>query len=311
LPATALEQKYEAASAEIATLRAQLQAARQQLEWFKRQLFGRRSEKWLEFDPAIQQSLLAVLGEERPAAAPEPDAEETAKVQPRRKRREGAVNETGLRFDESVPVRVIEVAPAPEVAAGEIIDYKRTFRLARRRASFEVLEYRCPVVKPRGGETLTSTPAPANLFEGSLADVSFVAGLLVDKFCFHLPLYRQHQRLLQAGIQLSRATLTTLVGRAAALLAPIHLAQLEHVLESRVLAMDETPIKAGRKAKGKLRECYFWPLYGQADEISFTFAPTRGKRHIEQVLGQHFEEGGTAHRRLRRLVLVKSQRTLS
>jgi len=38
--------------------------------------------------------------------------------------------------------------------------------------------------------------------------VSLLAGLLVDKFVYHLPLYRQHQRLADAGITLRRATLT-------------------------------------------------------------------------------------------------------
>ena len=41
--------------------------------------------------------------------------------------------------------------------------------------------------------------------DGSRADVSFVAGMMIDKFAFHLPLYRQHQRLVDAGINVSRA----------------------------------------------------------------------------------------------------------
>ncbi|TDO06165.1 transposase IS66 family protein [Halomonas ventosae] len=53
--------------------------------------------------------------------------------------------------------------------------------------------------------------------------------------------------------------------------------------------MDETPIKAGRKAKGKMKEAWFWPLYGDHDEISFTFSPSRAKAHIDKVLGEHFE----------------------
>src|SRR5699024_10550920 len=145
-----------------------------------------------------------------------------------------------------------------------------------------------PVIKsPATGKPHT-TPAPDNVLGGSIADVSFLAGMLVDKFAYHLPLYRQHQRLQQAGFQLSRATLTRLVARAAMLLAPIHQAQLENVLASEVLAMDETPIKAGRKSKGKLNNAYFWPLYGDCDEISFTFADTRSKRHIEKTLAEHF-----------------------
>ncbi|SEK46360.1 Transposase [Halomonas daqiaonensis] len=209
---------------------------------------------------------------------------------PGRRRR---VNDTGLRFDASVPFKVIEVAPdLPEGMSlddVEVIAARSTFRLAQRRASFEVLEYRCPVIKVSADAVPQATPATATLFDGSLADVSFIAGMLVDKFCYHLPLYRQHQRLQQAGIQLSRTTLTQQVARAAALLSPIYLAQLEHVLQSQVLAMDETPIKAGRKAKGKMKEAWFWPLYGDHDEISFTFSPTRAKAHIDKLLGEHVE----------------------
>lgn len=52
--------------------------------------------------------------------------------------------------------------------------------------------------------------------------------------------------------------------------------------------MDETPIKAGRKTQGRMRAAYFWPLYGEADEISFTYAATRARAHIEATLAEHF-----------------------
>ncbi|MDT0499337.1 transposase, partial [Algiphilus sp. W345] len=79
----------------------------------------------------------------------------------------------------------------------------------------------------------------------------------------HLPLYRQHQRLADAGIQVSRSSLTQWTQRAIDLLRPIVEAQHRHLLQSRVLAMDETPIKAGREKQGKLRQAYLWPIYGQ------------------------------------------------
>ncbi len=109
--------------------------------------------------------------------------------------------------------------------------------------------------------------------------------LLVDKFVYHLPLYRQHQRIKDAGITLSRSTLTYWVQRTSDLLRPIHDAQLQHILLSRVLAMDETPIKAGRKKKGKMQSTWFWPLYGEDDELAFTWSKSRGTAHVEQQLG--------------------------
>ena len=288
-----LEQKYQQSLADMAALRAENASLQRQLDWFKRQLFGRKSERLLAIDPAVQQSLLSSMEDLPVPPPPESDEDTSPTKTPRRKARQNAVNDTGLRFDASVPVKVIEVAPGLPDGVSlddvEVITTRSTFRLAQRRASYQVLEYRCPVIKVSADAVPQATSAPATLFDGSLADVSFIAGLLVDKFCYHLPLYRQHQRLQQAGIQLCRTTLTQQVARAAALLSPIHLAQLEHVLKSQVLAMDETPIKAGRKGKGKMKEAWFWPLYGDHDEIRFTFSPSRAKAHIDQVLGEHFE----------------------
>jgi hypothetical protein len=49
--------------------------------------------------------------------------------------------------------------------------------------------------------------------------------------------------------------------------------------------MDETPIKAGHKSKGTLQTGYFWPIYGDQDEIAFPFAATRAERVVREVLG--------------------------
>ena len=35
--------------------------------------------------------------------------------------------------------------------------------------------------------------------------------------------------------------------------------------------MDETPIKAGRAGRGKMKTGYFWPVYGEADEVCFPY----------------------------------------
>lgn len=295
-----LQAENDALRHQVRTLGNRVTELERQLQWFQRQLFGQKSEKRTPIDPAVQPSLLAGQVNDPP---PDARAETTTyTVHRRKKQRHGCVNDTGLRFDATVPVRVIDV-PVPEGHdSSEVLSTHSTFRLAQRRASYEILEYRVPVLRQPDTAELHTTPVPGAIFEGSVADVSFLAGLLIDKFAFHLPLYRQHQRLAQAGVTLSRATLTGLVARAASLLAPIHQAQLAHVLQGRVLAMDETPIKVGRRKQGKLHQAYFWPLYGEDDEVSFTFSDTRAKAHIEAVLGDRFHgtlitDGYSAYRR--------------
>jgi len=51
--------------------------------------------------------------------------------------------------------------------------------------------------------------------------------------------------------------------------------------------MDETPIKAGLKKKGKMRQAYFWPVYGEDDEMVFCYAPSRAHHHVERILGEY------------------------
>ncbi len=275
-------------AAQFAALKAENAALKQQLDWFKRQLFGRRSEKRLIENPD-QLGLAEVLGE---AAGDAPAPATQAITYTRRKakfRGDDCVTDSGLRFTDRVPIEVIMLsAPqlqGPDAERYEIIDHKVTHRLAQRPGSYVVLEYRRPVIRRKDNATLLEVPAPSAVFDGSLADVSLLAGLLVDKFVYHLPLYRQHQRLADAGITLSRSTLTHYVQRSIDLLRPIFDAQWQHVLQSKVLAMDETPIKAGKAGKGRLKTTWYWPVYGEDDEICFTWSQSRGSGHVKAQLG--------------------------
>jgi transposase len=280
-------QEWASLQAENATLKARLDELTLQLEWFKRQLFGERSERRLIESNPHQLSLGEMGGE---AEAPPPRGS-SVKEHTRKPRTKPAPEDApAVRFDDSVPVVVIEVAD-PEVEGLdptdlEVISEKITHRLAQRPGSFVILKYIRRVLKRRDTGTLHCAPAPAGVFERSFADVSFLAGLLTDKFAYHLPLYRQHQRLKAAGIEVSRHWLSELVHRSGHLLAPIAAAQLDSIRAGRVIALDETPIKAGRKAKGKMKTGYFWPLYGERDEVCFIYRPSRGAQHVHTILGK-------------------------
>jgi transposase len=259
-----------------------------QLRWFKKQLFGAKSERRIDLEPDPSQlSLGEALTED--VASEEPARTVRAHTRRARTAQEDETD-SGLRFDASVPVVRIEI-PNPDldgVSNDDLIeiDERVTHQLAQQPASYVVIETVRKVVKHRDTGELSCPPAPARVLEKSYADVSLLAGMLVDKLRYHLPLYRQHQRMKAAGITVSRSSLTNWVQRTAELLRPIHKAQAASVLESRVLAMDETPIRAGRKSKGKMRTAYFWPIYGDRDEVIFPYASSRAHKHVEMFLGE-------------------------
>jgi transposase len=166
-----------------------------QLDWFRRQIFGKKSERFApEPDPSQMH-----LGES--FASPTPSLEER-KVIPAHTRRvsktDGAESGEELKFfDESkVPVQTIilmhadlEGVPADQY---EVIAEKVTYRLAQRPGSYQVLKYLRPVVKLKSTAKILCLPAPTGFLEESRADVSFAAGLLMDKFAWHR-VSRTHQ----------------------------------------------------------------------------------------------------------------------
>jgi transposase len=281
-----LQESHNSLQQSHCSLREELEELSRQLAWFKRELFGRKSERRL-CDAEGRQLTLGELPE-----AKEPDRSEVEVGAHRRRRRnEGTTESQKVRFDPSVPVEEIVVEPEGWGEADrdqyEKISEKVSSRLAQRPGAYVVLRYIRPVYKKKSDETIHSSPAPPSVLEKSLADVSFLAGLLIDKMTYHLPLYRQHQRLTACGVHLARSTLTNLVHRTALLLEPIYQAQVRSILSGEILVMDETPIKAGRKKRpppGSMKSGYFWPIYGEKDEVAFPFSGSRGSTLIRELL---------------------------
>ena len=277
---------------ENAALAARTDDLQPQLDWLKRQLFGEKSERRFDLDTSRQLSLGEGIVEKPKAAPPIPEPIRVPEHARRKQRSEGDVLPEGLRFDDSVPMTIIELVDAEtdgiDPADLALIECKRTYRVAQRPGAFEIVCYERKALKHRKTGQIFCAPAPDNVLEKSHADVSLLAGMLVDKLHYHLPLYRQHQRLADAGITVSRSSLTNWTQRAIDLLTPIHDAQLASILSGQTLAMDETPIKAGRKGKGQtkgqMKRGYFWPVYGDRDEVAFLFAPTRARAMVDKTL---------------------------
>jgi transposase len=267
-----------------------------QVKWFQKQLFGSKSERRVAETPKEQ----LFLGEQFQQETSEAETQTVAEHQrKKRKTKSEDGDKQELFFDETVPVEEIKVAN-PETEGlnedeYEVVSQKTSYRLAQRPGAYVILKYVRDVIKLKNadndGAKLSCPSVPDSVFEKSHADVSFLAGLLIDKFQYHLPLYRLHQRLESAGIKVSRAWLTQLVHRCGDLLRPIFLAQLDGIRRCRVKIIDETPIKAGRKKKGKMKTGYFWPVLGENNEIVFMFFESREHRHAFDVLGAKPEDG--------------------
>ena len=94
-------------------------------------------------------------------------------------------------------------------------------------------------------EAVVQAPAPERLIKGGLPTEAMVASVLVVKYAWHLPLYRQAQMLAAQGLDIKRSILAFWVGYAAAELKPIYLRLRELIsyidLEQRTLQTIDNP----------------------------------------------------------------------
>lgn len=171
-------------------------ALKHRIAWFENQIFGQKSEKRI-IDNPLQGNLLTEATETAPEPEQTAQVTEHARGKAKKQRSEDCVTDFGLRFSSEVPVEVIEVVPSElqgeHADQYEIIGTKVTHKLAQIPASYVALEYRTPVIKHKSSDTVKTTAMPDQVLEASIADVSLIVGLLIDKFQYHLPLHRQHQ----------------------------------------------------------------------------------------------------------------------
>lgn len=286
------QKKLEELDQSNLTLHTENEELERRVAWFEKRFFGQQSERRITKEVSPNQLSLGEGYEPEETPPPPTTPVKSYERSHRKDEVEFSEDESRLKFDETVPVEVVQVENPATAGLSEneyeVIGEEVAHKLAQRPGPYVVIKYVRPKVKIHAtGEISTAPVSPAaSVIERSVAEVSFITGLLLDKFMYHLPLYRQHQRLTASGIHLNRMTLTNLVHRAAQLLEPIYVSVQSSVLLSRTLALDETPIKVGRKVRGKMHQGYLWGLYGDKEELAFHYSPTRSGKFIEEHLRQ-------------------------
>lgn len=162
-------------------------------------------------------------------------------------------------------------------------------------AQYRVIVTHRPKLACRACEKIVEAPAPEHLIKSGIPTEAMVASVLVAKYGWHLPLYRQAKMLAVAGIDLDRSTLAFWVGYAAAELTPLYERLKQDLLASAKLAVDETPVPVLDPGRGKTKTGYFWAMprderpWGGTDPpaVVYTYAPGRGGEHLQALLATY------------------------
>jgi transposase len=245
---------------QIAALQRQIVHLNEQLEWFKRQVFGKKSEKIVT--PTAE--VLCLPGFElKHAAATEHQVKSHTRRVPKRNGQDAITLPDDLPVERQIIDLPEQQKSCPETGAPLVkIGEEVTQKIAHKPGSYfvkEIIRYKYAL--PLGDGILTP-PLPESLLERCQADESFLADLITKKFCDHLPLYRQAEILSREGIGISRQILCKWVVRAGLALKPLVDRMTRLVLESGNVFVDESPVKMLQPGKGKTHQGFMWVLVG-------------------------------------------------
>ena len=275
----------------ITELEESLAAALQLNEYYRQQLHGSKSERYdpaqghLDFDESV-------LGKAEPSAEDgQPgEGEEVNQKKAKSKRTRRTKDQLFPRWIKSVVTEEIipdEVRANPE--AYREIEVREHRELEIVRASLYWRVTRIPryvrkddkAAKPLGG------CAPPSSVPGTLCGPGLISQIICDKFCDHLPHYRQSQRFLrQHGVELRRSTINQWTGKLAELLQPIDEAIKAEVLDTDLLQIDETPGNYLAPGTGKTQTGYWWAYRNpNTGAVYFDWHTSRAMECLLEMLG--------------------------
>ena len=131
-------------------------------------------------------------------------------------------------------------------------------------------------------------PAPAQLIPGSIVTPGLLAFILVNKFCDHLPFYRQQTRFERIGVPISRQDMSNWTIAAAGALTPLIERIRSSVRAGPIINMDETPVQVmGESGRPNTSSSYMWLARGgpvEAPVCLYHYEPSRTTEYPRKLL---------------------------
>jgi transposase len=292
-------QKFAELSARVACLEAENQAIKQEREHLRQdnqrlqqenELLRRKVDHYIRYyfggqrNESLDKHQLELLLQGLPnvVAMPAPESQPAPRRQPGKSHPVRRVLSEDKLETKEVVLEPEEVKAQPE--GWKQISEERT----------EQLEWVPPriiknvIVRPRyvKEERFAIALLPPQPIEQSMATASLLAHILVDKFEYHLPLYRQEKIFAQQfGVELSRKTMGRWVEQGAELLKPVYRAIRQDLLAGRYLQADETPIRyLDPDVKGKSQQGYLWVYSRPGSDVWFEWRTDRSREGPKELL---------------------------
>ena len=289
--------------AEISQKNAEIKKLSDTLLWLRRKVFGKMSEKNLPLDP--DQLLLFeqehLTDEERARLDKEVEAAEqqmtktiTVKVKPSRRDLDttglptevidiypdGTTDENGKLKDEYVEIGTDESSRLEHIAAKTYIKKTVIHKVMLKSDSNN---------KTPEDRRIICARLPLAPVNRCMAGASVLADIIIGKFMYLLPFYRQIQQYKESGITISDSTMGGWYEAAVEKLKLLYDILRQHILQSEYIQIDESVLPVIDSEKHKARKGYEWCVRDALrGAVMFYYdRGSRGGKVAREILGAY------------------------
>jgi transposase len=225
-----------------------------ELAWLKRQIFGQKSERFIP----NEEQLSLDLGIE-----PTEKKVETEHISYTRKREKKIQGHSRGPMPTHLPFKDTIIEPEEDISGCTKIDDEITWEYDYKPGSLFIHRYIRPKYARPECEGVAIGILPPRAIEKGNFGPGFLSQVVIDKYLYHMPLYRQIQKYRnEYDVTFSESTFCDIISHTAFWIESIYDHMKHDILQSTYLQVDETriPVMIKRK-KGKLHKGYFWVYY--------------------------------------------------
>lgn len=255
-----------------------------QLEWFKRQMFGQKSEKTIEPIPEMKDLFGHESNQDENPQAENAEVTDTIETSaPKRKKIKGhGRNKLDLdKFDvvsirHDIPVEKQKCLSCNKqmCECGQKVTYVLKSRTELYVEEHVYPQYACKDHPEKG--VFKEKSVPRYITKG-IADESLIAKIMTDKFEDNIPLRRQETRMARQGATITASSMvdwkTTLTDD----LARVVKEMINQMHAGDIMYSDDTRMPVVSDKKGKVEIGYFWTWSDGRRFAVFDYSPTRAK----------------------------------
>ena len=273
-----------------------------QVAWLNRQLFGRKSEKFRVYDPnmpdlfADEYSGLREQAEEKRDEAVEKIGKESVE--------DGKRNRQNRKMIEDLPVLETDII---EPTGVDLSLYRRIgeeiTRVVKHKPGMlyvkEIIRPKYALkdstqLPPAGQKGVEIAPMPLMPVDKCIADTSLLAEILLQKYEYHVPFYRQIQQYRHLGMKgLTESTLDGWFKKTVELLKPLYEELKREVFSCDYVQADETTVPVINREKHKADKEYLWMVRSVMEKlVIFHYdGGSRAGAVIESLANQYHFKG--------------------